>query len=66
MNAASQRSAAGPWSQMSQKSQGALFTLSADERADCEERAAILEYDEGLDRVEAERRALARVLSARL
>ena len=36
----------------------AIASLSESERADYEERAAIMEYDGGLARAEAERRAL--------
>jgi hypothetical protein len=39
--------------------------LTAAERDDYEERAAIMEHDGGLSRAEAERQALARVLAAR-
>jgi Trp operon repressor len=39
-----------------------LSMLSDDERMDFEERAGIMEYDGGLTRVEAERRALERIL----
>jgi hypothetical protein len=40
-------------------------TLTADERSDYEERAAIMEYEGGLERAEAERFALLAVLKAR-
>jgi hypothetical protein len=45
-----------------QQKNDALSTLSDDERMEYEERAAIMEYDGGLTRVEAERRALERIL----
>lgn len=42
-----------------------LSTLSDDERMEYEERAAIMEYDGGLSREEAERRAMLRILTKR-
>ena len=42
-----------------------LSTLSADECDEYEERAAIMEFDGGLSRVEAERQALERILAKR-
>ena len=43
--------------------QSALASLSKKEREEYEERAAIMEYDGGLPRAEAERMALERILA---
>lgn len=43
----------------------ALASLTEDERIDFEERTAIMEYDGGLSRDEAEKRGLERVLNRR-
>lgn len=46
----------------SEQEQDILSTLSESERTYFEERAAIMEYDGGLSREEAEKRALERIL----
>jgi hypothetical protein len=49
----------------SQQEHDILSTLSEAERDDFEERAAIMEYDGGLSREEAERQAMLRILEKR-